>query len=100
MVFSLILVSYRFISLFLAALIGYYQSMVRKENIIKLPFSFYKKLEACIPADVKSRSDFIPISSVEANLKAECCGGSGSGSGNSERENRNNSRGFQNPFAR
>lgn len=42
--------------------------------IIKLPFAFYSKLESILPNSVKQRSDFIKISTVEANLRLKCCG--------------------------
>ena len=63
--FSLLLGYYLFFIMLIATLLGYYQSMIKKSNLIKLPFSVYQCVENCLPKSLKKRLDFVRISTVE-----------------------------------
>jgi hypothetical protein len=45
-------------------LAGYYQTMVRKQSILKLPLSVYRKIDSWMPDSVKESAGYIKVSSV------------------------------------
>jgi hypothetical protein len=54
---------YRFVIMFTAALLGYYQSFILKRNLIVLPISFYEKVEKVLSC-ISQRSDFVRVSAA------------------------------------
>jgi hypothetical protein len=57
-------------SIIIGCLLGYYQHMMRKGSIIRLPMSVYYKIEALLPTATKNAAGFVSIRSVEENLRS------------------------------
>ena len=55
-------------------LLGFYQIIIRKKAILRLPLSVYRKVETWMPVYIKEKLGFIKISAVEAELKKVCLG--------------------------
>ena len=55
--------------------LGYYQFMVRKKSLLRLPLKFYRKFDSCMPEGIKSNSSYVKVTSVESNLKKVCLAG-------------------------
>ena len=56
-----------------AMIMGYYQSKSESNVVYKLPFPFYEKIESMLWESVKSREDFVSISSVSRlELQPKC----------------------------
>lgn len=89
------LLSLQFMCFIACGLIGYYQECVRKSMLIKLPMGFYKKLEACLPNSIISRSDFVEIDKVQQMLSTRCFKGWSAGSNDNEPQQGGRNR---NPF--
>ncbi len=48
----------------LACCLGYYQYMYLGCSLIRLPLSFYYKIEGCLPKSTKEDPGFVPIKKV------------------------------------
>lgn len=44
--------------------LGYYQYMVRKGSLIRLPLKVYRKFDSCMPESLKSSEGYIRVKDV------------------------------------
>lgn len=83
----LLLFGYPAIPLIIYCGLGYYQFMVRKASIIRLPLKVYRKFDSIMPESFKASVGYIKVANSEANLRGViltkgCCDW-----GNNEEEN-------------
>jgi hypothetical protein len=52
--------------------LGYYQFMVRKASILRLPLKIYRKFDSCMPNSLKDSQGYVRVDKSEANIKTVC----------------------------
>lgn len=45
-------------------MLGFYQTMIRKKAILRLPLSVYRKIDSLMPDSIKQKAGYIKISAV------------------------------------
>lgn len=45
--------------------VGYYQTMVRKQSLLRLPLKVYRKFDSLMPVSIKEKNGYIKVASVE-----------------------------------
>ena len=60
------------IGLVIYCALGYYQFMVRKRSVIRLPLKVYRKFDSLMPTSMKNNVGYIKVTSVQSNLEKVC----------------------------
>ena len=62
--FLLAIFGYPIVPLAISISLGYYQFMVRKKAILRLPLKIYRKFDSCIPDSLKNNPGYVKVKDV------------------------------------
>ena len=60
----MIIFGYPFVPLAISIGLGYYQFMIRKKAILRLPLKIYRKFDSCIPDSLKNSISYVKVKDV------------------------------------
>ena len=60
----MVIFGYPIVPLSISIGLGYYQFMIRKKAILRLPLKIYRKFDSCIPNSLKNSSGYVKVKDV------------------------------------
>ena len=68
----LVILGHSFVTMAVYFLIGYYQFMIRKKAILRLPLKVYRKIDSFVCDCIKRSEGYVKVTDVENSLKKVC----------------------------